>query len=73
MVAKVNQAALDPNVAQGNWESTGIVDAASAFGPGWFYVNVQAHSALIASEKRSDGITYKREAGQLLLVKIPGT
>ena len=73
VVAKTNQAALDPNAAQGNWESSGIVDASAAFGPGWFYTNVQAHSVLVKQEKRADGITYKQEAGQLLLIKIPGT
>lgn len=72
VVAKVNQTPLDANAAQGAWESSGIVDASASFGAGWFYTNVQAHSVLVASEKRADGITYKREAGQLLLLRIPG-
>ena len=72
VVANVYQAILDPLANQGNWESSGIVDASAAFGPGWFYTNVQAHSVLVKSEKRADGITYKQEAGQLLLIKIPG-
>lgn len=73
VVAKVNQAALDPKASQGNWESSGIVDASSLLGRGWFFVDVQAHSILVQQEKRADGITYKREGGQLLLIKIPGT
>jgi hypothetical protein len=73
VVAKVNQAALDANAPQGNWESSGIVDASEVIGPGWFFVDIQAHSVLLQQEKRADGITYKREAGQLLLIKIPGT
>jgi hypothetical protein len=27
----------------------------------------------VQQEKRADGITYKREGGQLLPIKIPGT
>jgi hypothetical protein len=72
VVAKVNQRSLDPNVAQGNWESSGIVDASYAFGPGWFYTNVQAHS-VFANQERRGTTTFKREHGQLLLIKIPGT
>jgi hypothetical protein len=73
VVAKVNQAALDPSASQGNWESSGIVDASAVLGKGWFFVDVQAHSVLVQQEKRADGITYKKEGGQLLLIKIPGT
>ena len=72
VVARVNQKSLDPNAAQGNWESSGIVDASYAFGPGWFYTNVQAHSVFVEQEKRGS-TTFKREHGQLLLIKIPGT
>ena len=72
VVARVNQRSLDPNAAQGNWESSGIVDASYAFGAGWFYTNVQAHSVFVQQEKRG-ATTFKREHGQLLLVKIPGT
>ncbi len=72
VVAKVNQKALDPNASQGNWESSGIVDASAALGPEWFYTNVQAHSVNVQEEKRGS-TTYKREAGQLLAIKIPGT
>ncbi|HXH88902.1 MAG TPA: alkaline phosphatase PhoX, partial [Gaiellaceae bacterium] len=72
VVATANQAALDQTTAKGNWEGSGIVDASAVFGKGWFYTNVQAHSVLVQQEKR-DGITYKREAGQLLLIKVPGT
>ena len=71
VVARVNQSA-DPAAPLGDWESSGIVDASSVAGPGWFYTNVQAHSLFIQQERR-DGITFKREGGQLLLVRIPGT
>jgi hypothetical protein len=63
----------------GAWESTGIVDASSAFGRGAFLVNVQAHTLWVESapgdDNNGDGLpdfTYKREGGQLLLIRIPG-
>ncbi|HUP54495.1 MAG TPA: hypothetical protein VM408_03220 [Methylomirabilota bacterium] len=62
----------------GAWESTGIVDASAAFGPGAFLINVQAHSLWVAKAPGDDNVapagpdfTYKREGGQLLLVRIP--
>ena len=70
VVARVNQA-LDPAAAQGNWESSGIVDASAYFGPGAFLTNVQAHSLWI--ERQQVGFTvFKREGGQLLLLRIKG-
>ncbi len=63
----------------GAWESTGIVDASAAFGPGAFLVAVQAHTLWIekapGEDNNGDGqpdFTYKREGGQLLLIRIPG-
>ena len=41
-VAQVDQS-LRPDLPIGSWESSGIVDASSAFGPGSFLVDVQAH------------------------------
>jgi Bacterial protein of unknown function (DUF839) len=72
VVARVNQKALDAKAPQGEWESSGIVDASDAYGAGWFFTNVQAHSVLVTQETRGSTV-YKREAGQLLLLKIPGT
>jgi len=72
VVARVNQASLDANAPQGNWESSGIVDAKDSMGPGWFYVTVQAHSVNQQQEMRGSTL-FKREHGQLLLVRIPGT
>ena len=55
VAAKVDQSAdettpdVDPSASQGNlgaWESSGVVDASAAFGPGAFLVNVQAHTLL---------------------------
>ena len=63
----------------GAWESSGIVDASAAFGPGAFLINVQAHTLLVekapGDDNNGDGqpdFTYKREGGQLALIRIPG-
>ncbi len=87
VIAKVDQSAdggatdVDGRPAGnlGAWESTGIVDASSAFGPGAFLINVQAHSLWVeqapGDDNNGDGqpdFTYKREGGQLALIRIPG-
>jgi len=71
-----------PDGNWGAWETTGIVDASEAFGPGAFLINVQAHTlwvekapgpdTFIDSETVNPDFTYKREGGQLLLLRIPG-
>jgi hypothetical protein len=68
----------------GAWETSGIVDASAAFGPGHYLIDVQAHTLWV---QKADGpdttlavdinntdpdFTYKREGGQLLLLYIPG-
>jgi hypothetical protein len=62
----------------GAWESSGIVDASAAFGPGAFLIDVQAHSLWVEKADGDDNFppagpdfTYKKEGGQLLLVRIP--
>ena len=85
VVAKVNQSAdggstdVDGRAAGnwGAWESTGIVDASAAFGPGAFLINIQAHTLWVqqapGDDNNGDGqpdFTYKREGGQLLLIRI---
>lgn len=88
VVAKVDQSAdgvlgtdVDgrPNGNLGAWESTGIVDASEAFGPGAYLINVQASTLWVASAPGEDNFapagpdfTYKRAGGQLLLIYIPG-
>ena len=87
VIAKVNQSAdggatdVDGR-APGNlgaWESTGIVDASAAFGPGAFLINIQAHTLWVeqapGDDNNGDGqpdFTYKREGGQLLLIRTQG-
>jgi hypothetical protein len=68
--------------AWGSWETSGIVDASAAFGPGAFLIDVQAHTlwvekalgpdTFIDAETVNPDFTYKREGGQLLLIRIPG-
>lgn len=87
VVAKVNQLAdggstdVDERSAGkwGAWETTGIIDASAAFGPGAFLINVQAHTLWVEKAPGDDNngdlqpdFTYKREGGQLLLLRIPG-
>jgi hypothetical protein len=54
-------------------ESSGIVDASDAFGPGTWLLDVQAHGSNVDAIVDDQGITIKREAGQLLLMKVPGS
>ena len=70
VVARVDQSQR-PESPLGAWESSGIIDASEAFGEDWFLVDVQA-GTLIVEEERRGNLTYQREGGQLLLVKIPG-
>jgi hypothetical protein len=63
----------------GAWESSGIVDASEAFGPGSFLIDVQAATLWVekapGDDNNGDGqpdFTYKRAGGQLLLLTIPG-
>jgi hypothetical protein len=53
-------------------ESSGIVDASEWFGPGAWILDVQGHGEYV-DEEVIDGVTYKRESGQLLLMVIPGS
>ena len=71
---------LDPSLGNwGSWETTGIVDASAAFGNGAYLINIQAHTLWIEKAPGADNFapagpdfTYKREGGQLLLIRIPG-
>ena len=63
----------------GAWESTGIVDVSSVFGPDTFLINVQAHTLWVEKAPGRDDVapagpdyTFKREGGQLALLHLPG-
>lgn len=53
-------------------ESSGIADASAWIGEGWWILDVQGHGNNVDQEE-VDGILYKRESGQLLLMYIPGS
>jgi hypothetical protein len=69
----------------GAWESSGIVDASAAFGPGAFFLTIQAHSYWVQKEAGPDDLnpsstppgatgpdyTFKKEGGQLILLTMP--
>lgn len=80
VAARVDQS-LDPgqDANQGAWESSGVIDVSSAFGDGAFLVTVQAHTWFVETAPGPDRVPppgpdwlYKREGGQLLLLRIPG-
>jgi hypothetical protein len=61
----------------GAWESSGIVDASEAFGPGAFLVTIQAHTLWVEKADGPDRLppagkdfTFKREGGQLVLFRL---
>jgi hypothetical protein len=87
VVAKVDQSADEgptdvdsaPAGNLGAWESSGIVDASSVFGPGAFLVTVQAGTLWVEKAPGEDNVppagpdfTYKRSGGQLVLLRIAG-
>jgi hypothetical protein len=63
----------------GAWEASGVIDVSSVFGPDAFLVTVQAHSLWVDKAPGDDNVappgpdfTFKREGGQLVLIRIPG-
>ncbi len=76
VVAEVNQAipGAPTPLNRGTWESSGIVDASAVFGPGAFLVDVQAHTWDTEIPGGNDlPAIQKRENGQLLLLRAPGS
>ncbi len=72
-VAQVNQSQR-PDLTPGMWESSGIIDASAAFGPGAFLLDVQAHGWEIdTAPSPYPGIELRREAGQMMLLRVPGS
>ncbi|HEU4528886.1 MAG TPA: alkaline phosphatase PhoX [Actinomycetota bacterium] len=66
--------AVVAQVTDSQSESSGIVDASEWFGPGAWLLDVQAHNPALFVEQQQIGSTlFKQEAGQLLLMKIPGS
>ncbi|MBA3333269.1 MAG: hypothetical protein H0U30_04695 [Actinobacteria bacterium] len=76
VIAEVNQAipGAPSTLNRGAWESSGIVDASAVFGPGAFLVDVQAHGWDTEIPGGNDPpAIQKRENGQLLLLRAPGS
>jgi hypothetical protein len=75
VIAEVNQAVPGaPALNRATWESSGIVDASSIFGPGAFLLDVQAHQWDMDAGTGNDAPAVpKRENGQLLLLRAPGS
>jgi hypothetical protein len=73
VVAEVDQAVPgSPVTNKGGWESSGIVNASTLFGPGSFLIDVQAHGWDMDGGTGNDAPAVpKRERGQLLLLKVP--
>jgi hypothetical protein len=70
VVAEVDQS-MSPIVNKGAWESSGIVDASAAFGPGAFLVDIQAHLwDMPAGVGNDPPAVPRRERGQLLLIHV---
>jgi hypothetical protein len=62
------------SVLDAAWESSGVVDASAWFGPGSWLVDVQAHNVFVNQDTTTiPGVTLKREGGQLLLLRLPGS
>jgi hypothetical protein len=55
------------------WESSGIVDASDFYGDGAWLLDVQAHSIFVEGPTLIDGVNYKTEGGQLILLTVPGS
>jgi hypothetical protein len=88
VAARVDQSAdegptdVDSTTAPGKlgaWESTGVVDVSSVFGRDTFLINIQAHTLWVEKAPGNDDVapagpdyTFKREGGQLILLRIPG-
>ena len=55
-------------------ETSGILDVSDWFGPGWWALDVQVHDSSLWVDSADMGTyTAKREAGQLLLMHVPGS
>jgi hypothetical protein len=73
VVAEVDQSVPgSPVTNRGSWESSGILDASTLFGPGSFLIDVQAHGWDMDAGTGNDAPAVpKRERGQLLLLNVP--
>lgn len=77
VVAEIDQSVNPAQAAaKGSWETAGILDVSSVYGPGAFLINVQAHGwdTKVADNPQPPlfpALASYREAGQLLLIRVP--
>ena len=70
VVAEVDQSVNPTTQPRGAWESSGIVDVSSVFGPNSFLLDVQAHGWDMSAGTGNDAPAVpRRENGQLLLLR----
>ena len=68
------EAVIERGGGPGVWESSGVVDASTFFGPGSWLLNVQAHDTRIMQQGIDLGIdSAPGQRGQLILLRIPGS
>jgi hypothetical protein len=68
-------ASLIPNRGQGDWETSGMTDASSLWGKGWWFFDVQMHHTIVGQPDTAT-MTPNATTGenaQLLRIYIPGT
>jgi hypothetical protein len=76
VAARVN---TTPPLARGQWESSGVINAQTLLGGGWWLLDVQAHSTFApqpgatAPGAQPAPNTATGEDGQLLAIYIPGS
>lgn len=72
VVAVVDQSSSPNATKPGDWETAGIINVSSVFGPGAFLINVQAHGwdEKVGEPAYEGGPTPYREQGQLLLMRV---
>jgi hypothetical protein len=69
-------ASLIPTFGQGDWETSGMTDASSLWGKGWWLFDVQMHHTSVGQPATSAAMTPNTSTGenaQLLRIYIPGT
>jgi hypothetical protein len=66
--------AMEVGGGPGVWESSGVVDVSTFYGPGYWLLDVQAHKVYVRQQGPNLRIDSGRgERGQLLLMHIAGT
>jgi hypothetical protein len=76
VVARVaTPASIAATKGEGEWESSGVIDASPIWGRGWWLLTVQEHSTSVPQAANPALVpnTTTGEGGQLLRIYVPGT